>query len=63
MPPPDFPDDWKRTIDRIVARYEPVGQITIEELNEELPTHEFTSDFIEEVFGVLSRHGIHVVEE
>ena len=61
MTPPGFPDDW-RTIDRIVAKYEPIGQVTMEELNDELPAEEFTSRMIEELFGMLSERGIEVVE-
>jgi hypothetical protein len=63
MTPPGFPDDWQRMIDRIIAEYEPAGQVTMEQLNEELPAHEFTSDFIEREFGALSERGIEVVEQ
>jgi hypothetical protein len=63
MTPPGFPDDWQRIIDQIAAKYEPFGRVTIEELNKELPTHEVTSDEIEEMFGALNERGIAVVEE
>jgi Sigma-70 factor, region 1.1 len=63
MTPPGFPDDWPCPIDRIVAKYEPYGRVTIGELNEDLPVHEFTSDLIELVFGALSECGIEVVKE
>jgi hypothetical protein len=63
MTPPAIPGDWQRMIDRVVAKYEPCGRVTIDELNEELPAHEVTSTFIEEVYGALYRHGIDVVEE
>jgi hypothetical protein len=63
MTPPGLPDDWQRMIDRIVAKYEPTGQVTMQQLNEELPSEEFTSRMIEELFGMLSERSIEVVED
>ena len=63
MTSPRFPDDWQCQLDRIVAKCEPFGRVTIEELNEELPAGEVTSDVIERVLGALSERGIEVVDE
>src|SRR5262245_43609947 len=38
------------------------GYVTMDELNQVLPSEEFTSDQIEDVFGQLSEMGINVVE-
>jgi len=51
-----------QAVRRMIKAAKKRGYVTYDELNEVLPSEEFTSDQIEDVYGQLSEMGINVVE-
>ncbi len=63
-PPTDGPllDLTDQAVKRMIKLAKKRGYVTYDELNEVLPSEEFSSDQIEDIYGQLSEMGINVIE-
>jgi len=61
-PPYDFPDDFKRAVEAVITKHERISEVTIDQLNQLLPSYKVSSGVIEEVYGRLAERGINIIE-
>jgi RNA polymerase primary sigma factor len=58
----DWPEDMKRVIDELIRIGEGHGFVTHTQVNEVLPSREYSTQEIEALLAALNENGIHIVE-